>query len=588
MRPAIALLTTLGLLLPAGRARAEYRPCARPVPDDAPPDVRKEILRLRDASEVTRAYAAYELYKMARKAQPAVPFLRHLLRDDSPLVSLNGFANARWSGPTCPGLLAAEALWAARPAEITDVLRRDPPTARLHTARFLAGMTRDGDALAALLLAAKDASAEVRHAAVLGLARSPDADALAAVRGALGDASVRIRARAVAALGKTKDAESLPALRNVLARDKDPWPKGYAAWYLGEMGDGGAVTALIGALGDPSAYVRGHAVSSLGVLGDARAIEPLLARANDPDAEVRREVGEALERFDDPRGAAAAVGDLASSDAARRQRAVGAIGRYPDAYAAHLIKALDDADPKVRQNAVEALSRAESEAAAAATALAGCLRGSGSRRLFRETALFVALARLGNPAVGELEKVLLSVPTTNRFGQTRDLAPRAARALAEIRTPEAMAAVEKGLSAPSAAARREAERLRKVRSYTRHSRRPARPAPERKPKPRRMPKPPAAPEPAVAARRPAKGVAAAPRRPARPTAHQARPEAGRGGPGYRLTGIIGCVAIVNGKNVRVGDTVGGAKVVTIRGMKVELESGGKRFAIGMSGGASRK
>ncbi len=578
MTPRLALLTVLALLPPAANARPAYRPCTGPVPDDAPPQVRKEILRLRDASEVTRGYAAWELCKIAERAGPAVPFLRHLLMDDSPLWSTNTFGSARWDGPTCPGLLAAEALWAIQPAEITDVLKRDPPTARLNATRILAGMTHDRAALEVLLIAARDASVEVRHAAVLGLGRSGSPNALAALRSALADASARVRARAVTALGKKKDAESLEAMLRILAGDKDPWPRGYAAWYVGELNDKQVVGGLIRSLSDPSAYVRRYAASSLGALGDGRAVEGLLGLVNDPDAEVRREVGEALDRFDDPRIAAAAVGSLASSDAAARQRAVAAIGRYPDTYASHLIKALDDEDFKVREHALEALGWAESQGAAAAAAVAGLLRNTGNQRFVRETDVFMALQRLGNAAaVGELEKILLAPPPVKRVGHTHDPSPRAARSLAEIGTPEAIAALQGGLSAPSEAARREAQRLLKVRSHARRPKPPARRQSNDKPKPRRQPKPPGAPAAHVASRGPAAAGAARAAR-ARPAARA--PAAGAGG--YRLTGIIGPVAMINGKTVRVGDTVNGAKVVKINGMKVELESGGRRFTIRVS------
>ena len=570
-----ALLMVLAAMLPsAGSAQAKYRACADPVPNDAPPEVLREILRLRDASEVTRGYAAYELYKIGPKAAPAVPFLRHLLSDDSPLISHNTFANTKWQGPTCPGLLAAEALWAIRPEEITDVLKRDPAFARLNATRILAGMPHDRSAAAVLVLAARDASEEVRHAAVLGLGRSNSPDALEAVRDALADTSARIRARAVAALGKKKDAESLQAMLQVLAGDKDPWPRGFAAWYLGELNSNEAVAPLIRSLGDPSAYVRRYVASSLGILADGRAVEPLVPLVNDADAEVRREVGEALARFDDPRVAAAAVSNLSSSDASVRQRAVAAIGRYPDTYASHLIKALDDPDPKVRQEAVEALGWAESQAAPAAAALAGLLHNTSNRRFVSESTVFMALQRLGNAAVGDLEKILLAPPPAKRIGHTHDMAPRAARPLAEIGTPEATAALQAGLSAPSEAARREAQRLLKVRSYTRRPQKSARRESTGKPKPRRQPEPPH-----LAATHTPSG------RPPTRAAAGARPAAGGptgGGEGYRLTGVIGAVAIINGKTVRVGDTVNGAKVVKIGGMKVDLESAGRLFTIAVS------
>jgi len=581
MRPGISLTAMLiALLLPAAAAQGEYRVCTRPVPNDAPPQVRKEILRLRDASEVTRGYAAYELYKMGAQAKAAVPFLRHLLADDSPLRAINTFGKLNWTGPTCPGLLAAEALWAIRPDEIAEALRRDPETARLNATRATTGMVHDRRALPLLLLAAGDPAEPVRHAAVLALGRSSDPQALGAVREALGDASARIRARAVTALGKRKDTASLEAMVQILAGDKDPWPRGYAAWYLGEMNGAQAVTPLIRSLEDRSAYVRRYAASSLGVLADARAVEPLLRHVGDADAEVRREVGEALGRFDDPRVAAAAVGELAGGDAVARRRAVAAVGRYPDTYAPHLIRAMDDPDGGVRQAAAEALGRARAKGAAAAAALAAHLRSTDNRHFIRETTLLVALQRLGNAAaVAELEKILLAAPTQNRFGQTRDLAPRAARSLAEIGTPEAIASLEGGRSAASPAARREVQRLLKVRSYTRRRERPARQVAKDKPKPRRQPQPPRADRPAAVAR------AASPRAARSPSgraASGAAPPSSPGGRGYRVTGIIGPAAIINGKAVRAGDTVGEAKVVKVSAYRVELEANGKRFTVAIS------
>ena len=574
MRRALTVLLAVSVLSPA-RGGAEYRPCTRAVPDDLAANVRKEVLGLRDASEVTRGYAAYALYRMGARAAPARPFLRHLLADDSPLRSHTTVGPSKWMGPTCPGVLAAEALWAIDPGELADVLKRDPAAARLHTTRYLGGLTHDSEAIGLLIAAAGDASADVRYVAVTALTRSSRPRALGTVRAAMGDPSAKVRARAVAGVGKAKDRDSLDAMLAILAADKDPWPRGYAAWYLGEFKDARAVAALVRALGDASPYVRRYAAGSLGVLGDARAVEPLVRLSGDPDAAVRREVGEALARFDDPRVAAAATGDLASSDVTCRRRAVAILGKYPDTYASHLIRALRDSDAKVRQEALEALSWARSRSGEAATAIGGVLRNIDKGPFFRESLVFGALARLGNAtAVGELERVLLSPPIQLRHSYACcDRSPRAARALWEIGTPEARAALAKGLSAPSDAGRRAVQYLQKARAHTRRAPRPRRRGANAKPKPRTQPRPPDA-----LAAAPAAAGRSGPSRP-----RQTPVVAGsRTGGAYRVTGIIGQVAMINGKAVRVGDTVGGAKVMRIRGMKVELDSGGRRFTIGVS------
>ncbi|MHC4717780.1 MAG: HEAT repeat domain-containing protein, partial [Planctomycetota bacterium] len=553
MRNHIALAAlSIALLLPAELAAGGYRVCTQPVPADAPPEVQKQILRLRHASPTERGYAAFELYKMGPKAAPAAPFLKHLLADDAPLTSYNTVGGMKWVGRTTPGMLAAKALWVAKPDEIVDVLRHGPATSRLHATRILGGTAQKPEGISALRIAVRDESAAVREAAVIALGRSPKPRATDAVRDALGDAAPAVRARAVEALGRRKDAESLPALLRILANDKDPWPRGYAAWYVGQIGDREAVTPLIRALNDRSAYVRRYAASSLGVLGDARAVEALMALAGDPDAEVRREVGDALARFDDPRISAAEAKNLGNADADARCRAVAAVGRYPDTYAAELIACLDDPDADVRRQAAESLGWARARGPQAARALAGHLRNTDDERFIRETTLLRALQHLGDAAVEELETILLSAPTTNRFGQTRDPAPQAARALGEIGTAKANAALQRGASAPSAAARKEVERLRMVRRYRRPPARPARRASGNKPKPRKQPQPPH-----VAAAG-APGPAPTGGGPARPA-----PTGTGGGGRYRLTGVIGSSAILNGKIVQVGDTVAGAKVVRI-------------------------
>jgi len=63
-------------------------------------------------------------------------------------------------------------------------------------------------------------------------------------------------------------------------------------------------------------------------------------------------------------------------------------------------------------------------------------------------------------------------------------------------------------------------------------------------------------------------------------------------PGFSFTGAIhqptGVFANINGRFVRVGDTVQGAKVVKIGRSSVEMELKGRRFVVGFGTGPPRR
>ena len=84
-------------------------------------------------------------------------------------------------------------------------------------------------------------------------------------------------------------------LVETLLTGDDPGVRAEAARSLGISGGGGALGALVLALGDSNVEVRAEAAGALGQLGDGDAIGALAAALSDTDASVRAEAASALE-----------------------------------------------------------------------------------------------------------------------------------------------------------------------------------------------------------------------------------------------------------------------------------------------------
>jgi len=74
--------------------------------------------------------------------------------------------------------------------------------------------------------------------------------------------------------------EAVPAVIACLMSQSPAHHRAMAAQVLGEIGDTGAVNALINKLSDPEMLVRGFSAEALGKIGDKRAIAPLRKVAN--------------------------------------------------------------------------------------------------------------------------------------------------------------------------------------------------------------------------------------------------------------------------------------------------------------------
>ena len=112
---------------------------------------------------------------------------------------------------------------------------------------------------------------------------------------ALADPSALVRRRALAVAAET----SLDVDLRPLLGDADPMVAEQAAWALGELGDVGAVDALVVAATHTDALVREAAVAALGALGDERGRATILAATEDKPA-IRRRAVLALAPFDGP------------------------------------------------------------------------------------------------------------------------------------------------------------------------------------------------------------------------------------------------------------------------------------------------
>jgi len=196
--------------------------------------------------------------------------------------------------------------------------------------------------------------AAVRRGAAAALGRLGDSAAVAPLARALGDPDAGVRREAARALARLKDRRATPALVTALA-DADRTVRFSAAYALGETCDPRAADALLLALADPAWTVRDQAAWALRALGDAS----LAGRVADALRTGKADADHALWLLRHL-GGGEAVGHLGSlldaGDAALRLRAVRTMAETKAAAAVEpLIRALGDADARVRRAAVSAL-----------------------------------------------------------------------------------------------------------------------------------------------------------------------------------------------------------------------------------------
>ena len=241
----------------------------RPIPPAAPPEVRKEVSRLFAPQSDQRVAAALALGRMGAKADLAVPFLRDLILDETPVESPGSYRPdglAVFGTPTV-GRIAADSLWEICPPEFLTLLRDRDLRLRRYAVEGLADRSRGPAAMELLLHAIRDGDESVRRAAVWGLHHLPTPRACGALLSAATDRSPEVRMAAAFALGhmQTVDREdwAVAKLLHLLRHDADERCRAAAAWALGQVNSPRAAPALHQAAGDRDPTVRYFAAAAL-------------------------------------------------------------------------------------------------------------------------------------------------------------------------------------------------------------------------------------------------------------------------------------------------------------------------------------
>jgi HEAT repeat protein len=196
----------------------------------------------------------------------------------------------------------------------------------------LGAMTRPESSRAAAA-ALGDPSAIVRATTARAVLSLSPGEAATLILPLLSDRDEFVRREAAYALGLTRNPSSLRALAVAVETDKQPSVRGAAAVALGQIGDAGAVPALIGALSrrvqgsglfdrvrrrkvEEDDFVRRSAAISLGQIGSREAVPVLIETLSSErtSADVRREAARALGRIGDPSAVPALRAALTSSD----------------------------------------------------------------------------------------------------------------------------------------------------------------------------------------------------------------------------------------------------------------------------------
>jgi putative membrane-bound dehydrogenase-like protein len=175
-------------------------------------------------------------------------------------------------------------------------------------------------------------------AAVFALYRIGSVQARAAVREALKDSRWQVRQAAARCAGMARDREASALLRQ-MAAGEDPSVRRQAAAALGQIGDPGALPALIQASANPEdRFVEHSIVYSLIQLNTPT---PLIPKLKDPSPAVRKAALIALDQMKaSPLNETQVLPLLDDADAELRRMALWVVSRHP-AWSARLSAALD-------------------------------------------------------------------------------------------------------------------------------------------------------------------------------------------------------------------------------------------------------
>lgn len=182
---------------------------------------------------------------------------------------------------------------------------------RAAAARAL-GQIGDQQAITSLVRVLGDNRSEVRRAGVAALAAIGSDAVVVPLLGRLDDVDARVRMDAATVLGQLGDSRAAVPLVG-RARDEAPEVRTAVYAALGDLGDARAVPALVQGLRDSAPEPQLAAIGALGRIGSPEAVRPLVAELeSDRDPRVARAVTSALGQIADGEARDALIGALAA------------------------------------------------------------------------------------------------------------------------------------------------------------------------------------------------------------------------------------------------------------------------------------
>jgi len=215
---------------------------------------------------------------------------------------------------------------------------------------------------------------------------------------ALNSPSPEIRSGAIETIALMGGERRVEPLNKALS-DEDPMVRAAAARAYGYLPDDRAIPTLLLLFGDHDERVRNAAIHACTQLGTT-AIPPLIQALQGADPEIRPRIEEAMTQIGSP-ASGKITPLLQHEDPTMRVTGIRILGRIRDLNAvSHLIGALADPDPEVRDGAIIALTAFGPSALPEVTA---AFESQESR--IREGAMEI-LAGIGEPAVPTLVRYL--------------------------------------------------------------------------------------------------------------------------------------------------------------------------------------
>lgn len=215
----------------------------------------------------------------------------------------------------------------------------------------------DPAVIAALIERLKDSDATVRRAAANSLGNLRSRTAVPALIAAITDRNKDVRHAVCEALGNIRDARAVDALSRAL-KDEHPDVRHAALDALGEFTESEEITAqqIAPSAQDARAETRAKAAEMLGEIGDRSALPILQRLLRDASADVRRQAVEALGKMQDAGSSTQLMPLIRDSDADVRREALNALCELKVVIPASDLNALlTDTDADVRRTAIEYL-----------------------------------------------------------------------------------------------------------------------------------------------------------------------------------------------------------------------------------------